>query len=94
LDLEALEESARLEASEGAYARAIQLLRAAVLEDPLHESSHVELMRCLWLDGRRTEALRVYRRLREVLASRLDVEPLAQTTRLYEAIRRDQAVAV
>jgi LuxR family transcriptional regulator, maltose regulon positive regulatory protein len=94
LYLVALEESARLEAAEGAYAHAVELLRAAVLADPLHESSSVELMRSLWLDGRRTEALRVYHRLRDVLATRLDVEPLAQTTRLYEAIRRDQAVAV
>jgi DNA-binding SARP family transcriptional activator len=94
LYLVALEESARLEATEGAYGRAVELLRTAVLEDPLHESSSVELMRSLWLDGRRTEALRVYHRLREVLAIHLDVEPLAQTTRLYEAIRRDQAVAV
>jgi LuxR family transcriptional regulator, maltose regulon positive regulatory protein len=94
LYLLALEESARLEAVEGAFGRAIDLLRMAVLEDPLHESSYVELMRSLWLDGRRTEALRVYHHLREILARRLDVEPQAQTTRLYEAIRRDQAVAV
>jgi LuxR family maltose regulon positive regulatory protein len=94
LYLVALEEAARLEAGDANYTRAIELLRTAVLEDPLHESSYVELMRCLWLDGRRTEALRVYHRLREVLARRLEVEPQAATTRLYEAIRRDQAVAV
>ena len=94
LFLQALEEGARLEVSKGNYAHAIELLRRAIQEDALHESSYVELMRCLWLDSRRTEALRVYQRLREVLARRLDVEPQAQTTRLYEAIRRDQAVAV
>lgn len=94
LYLVALEEGARLEATEGNYVRAIELLRAAVLEDPLHESSSVELMRMLWLDGRRTEALRVYHHLRDVLAKRLEVEPQAQTTRLYEAIRRDEAIAV
>jgi len=38
--------------------------------------------------------LRTYHRLCEVLARRLDVEPQAQTTRLYEAIRQDQALAV
>jgi LuxR family maltose regulon positive regulatory protein len=94
LYLVALEEAARLEESNGSYTRAIELLRAAVLEDPLHESSYTELMRCLWLDGRRTEALRVYHTLREVLQKRLEVEPQAQTTRLYEAIRHDQAIAV
>ena len=92
--LQALEEGARLEGSEGNYGRAIEYLREAILEDPLHESSSVELMRYLWLDGRRTEALRTYHRLRDVLARRLEVEPQAQTTRLYDAIRRDQVIAV
>ena len=50
-------------------------------------------MRNLSLAGRRTEALRIYHRLRDVLARRLDVEPQAQTVRLYEAIRCDQAMA-
>jgi DNA-binding SARP family transcriptional activator len=94
LYLVALEEGAQLEGAGGNYTRAIDLLRAAVHEDPLHESSYVELMRCLWLDGRRTEALRTYHHLRDILAKRLEVEPQAQTTRLYEAIRRDQAIAV
>jgi DNA-binding SARP family transcriptional activator len=94
LFLQVLEEGARLEASQGNYARAIDLLRKAVREDPLHESSYVDLMRYLWLAGQRTEALRTYHRLRDVLARRLEVEPQAQTTRLYEAIRRDEALAV
>src|SRR5262249_29446684 len=94
LYLLALEEGARLEASEANYPRAIELLRAAVTEDPLHESSYVELMRCLWLLGRGTGALRAYPQLKDIRARRLDVEPQAQTTRLYEAIRRDQAIAV
>jgi len=94
LFLQALEEGARVEGSEGNYSRAIDFLRRAILEDPLHESSYVELMRFQWVEGRRTEALRTYHRLRDVLARRLEVEPQAQTTRLYEAIRRDQAIAV
>jgi LuxR family transcriptional regulator, maltose regulon positive regulatory protein len=94
LYLLSLEEGAQLEAARRNYGRAIDLLRTAVHEDPLHESSYVELMRCLWLDGRRTEALRAYHYLRDILAKRLEVEPQAQTTRLYEAIRRDQAIAV
>jgi DNA-binding SARP family transcriptional activator len=94
LYLVGLEEGAALESTEGNYARAIELLRAAVLEDPLHESSYVELMRVLWLDGRRTEALRAYHRLSELLAKRLEVKPQARTTQLYEAIRRDEAIAV
>jgi len=89
-----LEEGARLEVAERNYGHAIDLLRRAILEDPLHESSYVALMRTLWIDGRRTEALRIYHRLRDVLAKHLEVAPQAQTTQLYERIRRDQAVAV
>jgi len=94
LYLQGLEESAQLESSAGNFDGAIELLRQAVVEDPLRESSYVELMRYLWIKGQRTEALRTYHRLREVLVRRLDVEPQAQTARLYEAIRQDQALAV
>jgi LuxR family transcriptional regulator, maltose regulon positive regulatory protein len=93
LYLEVLEQGARLEAAQGNSERAIDLLRSAIAEDPLHESSYAELMRRLWSDGRRTEALRVYHRLRDVLNKRLEIEPQAQTKQLYEAIRRDQALA-
>ena len=94
LYLHALEEAARLEHLAGNEAGAIELSRSAIREDPLHEASYVELMRSLWLSGRRTDALREFQRLREILAKRLDVEPQAQTTELYEAIRRDSAIAV
>ncbi len=94
LYLDVLEELARIEASQNNFHCSSELLRKATIEDPLHESSYVELMRNLWLEGRRTEALRVYACLRDILARRLDVEPQPQTNRLYEAIRRDQARAI
>jgi two-component SAPR family response regulator len=94
LYLQALEEAAHLESLAGDFDRAIELLRQAVIEDPLREGSYVELMRFLGIKGQRTEALRTYHRLREVLARRLDVEPQAHTTRLYEAIRQDHVLAV
>ena len=94
LYLQVLEEGAQVESSAGDLDQAIELLRQAVSEDPLRESSYVELMRNLWIRGQRTEALRTYHRLREVLGRRLDVEPQAQTVRVYEAIRQDNALAV
>jgi LuxR family maltose regulon positive regulatory protein len=94
LYLQALEDSAKLEGSVGNYAAAIELSRCAIREDPLHENSYVELMRALWLSGRRTDALREYHHLRDLLAKRLEVEPQAQTTQLYDAIRRDTAIAI
>jgi DNA-binding SARP family transcriptional activator len=88
-----LQETARLEARQQHYVRAIEHLRTAIQEDPLHESSYVDLMRYLTLDGRRTEALRVYFDLRTILKKTLDVEPQAQATCLYDAIRAGEAAA-
>jgi DNA-binding SARP family transcriptional activator len=93
LFVDALDAAAELEGGQGAHDRAIDLLRRAVLEDPLRERSYSQLMREHWLSGRRTEALRVYNNLREALARSLDIEPRAGTTRLYEAIRRDDRSA-
>jgi DNA-binding SARP family transcriptional activator len=45
LFLEVLEEAAGTESSDGNFHRAIELLRLATVEDPLRESSYVELMR-------------------------------------------------
>jgi DNA-binding SARP family transcriptional activator len=93
LFVDALESAADLEGGQGAHDRAVELLRRAVLEDPLRERSYNHLMRELWLGGRRIEALRVYNDLRESLARALDLEPRTATTRLYEAIRRDERSA-
>jgi DNA-binding SARP family transcriptional activator len=89
----ALEAAAELESAHGAHDRAVDYLRRAILEDPLRERSHSHLMRELWLGGRRVEALRAYDHLRQALARTLDIKPHARTTRLYEAIRRDQQSA-
>jgi len=89
----ALDATAELEAGHGAHDRAVDHLRRAVLEDPLRERSYSQLMRELWLGGRRVEALRIYDNLRQTLARALDIKPHARTTRLYEAIRRDQRSA-
>lgn len=93
LFLSALEVAAELESAQGAHDRAVDLLRRSVLEDPLREGSYSQLMRELWLGGRRFEALRAYNNLRESLARALDIAPQARTTRLYEAIRRDERMA-
>ena len=93
LFVDALDSAAELEAGQGAHDRAVDLLRRAVLEDPLRERSYSQLMRQLWLSGRRIEALRVYNDLRDALARALDIEPRARTTRLYETIRCDERSA-
>ena len=90
--LQALEDAARLYGARGDHTRAIELLKRAVREDPLRESSALQLMEWLALKRDKAEALRVYGRLRDVLASRLQLEPDPQITALYHAIRRDRSV--
>jgi LuxR family maltose regulon positive regulatory protein len=90
--LQALEDAAGLHGARGEYGRAVELLRRAAREDPLRESSTLQLMASLWRKGDAAEALRVYCRLRDVLASRLQLEPDPEITALYHAIRRDRSV--
>jgi LuxR family transcriptional regulator, maltose regulon positive regulatory protein len=85
--LQALEEAARLYGARGEYMRAVELLRRGVREDPLRESSVMQLMEWLWRNGEQAEAVRVYVRLREQLATRLQLEPDPKVTQLYLAIR-------
>jgi LuxR family transcriptional regulator, maltose regulon positive regulatory protein len=89
--LQALEDSARLHGAGREYSQAVELLKRAIREDPLRESSTRQLMEWLWRKGEPTEALRAYGRLQEVLARRLQLEPEPTVTALYEAIRRNRA---
>jgi DNA-binding SARP family transcriptional activator len=89
--LQGLEDAARLYGSGAEYGRAIGLLCRAVREEPLRESGYIQLMECLWRKGDHAEAVRLYLRLREVLADKLQLEPKPEATALYDAIRRDRA---
>jgi DNA-binding SARP family transcriptional activator/ActR/RegA family two-component response regulator len=91
LYLQSLEEASEVYAAGGQYARAVELLCQVIREDPLRERAYPALMRYLWLERKHVEALRVYQRLRDVLASALEVAPDAEATQLSEAIRRDRA---
>ena len=90
--LQALEDAAQLHAAHGNHTRGIELLKRATREDPLRESSVQQLMEWLSLKRDKAEALRAYTRLRDLLASRLQLEPDPKTTALYHAIRRDRPV--
>ncbi len=54
--------------------------------DPLHEPAHRALIRLYAERGDRAEALAQYRECVRTLSRELGVPPLAETTRLYEAI--------
>ncbi len=56
--------------------------------DPLQEEAHADMMRALALTGDRTAALRQYEVCRKLLKTELGLEPNAETTVLFESIRR------
>jgi DNA-binding SARP family transcriptional activator len=88
--LQALEDAAQLYNTRGEYGRAVDLLKRAVREDILRESTTMQLMELLWRTGEHAQALRIYLRLQDALESQLHLEPDAKVTALYEAIRRDR----
>lgn len=63
-------------------------LRTLVAGEPLDEATHAQLMRVLGAAGRRSEALALYRQLRERLIEELGVEPCEAVQRLHhDALR-------
>ncbi|MEM7114409.1 MAG: BTAD domain-containing putative transcriptional regulator [Chloroflexota bacterium] len=70
--------------------RAITYARRLLAIEPLHEQSHQNLMRLLVQQGQRTAALAQYETCRQLLADELAVEPLPETTALFEQIRRGE----
>jgi predicted ATPase/DNA-binding SARP family transcriptional activator len=77
-----------------AYEAAIAHARRWVAIDPLHEPAQRELMKLYALAGQRAAALRQYQECARVLKQELDVEPLAETTQLFEAIKANQLPAL
>jgi DNA-binding SARP family transcriptional activator len=63
-------------------------LRALVSSDPLDEGSHAQLMQVLGSAGRRSEALALYRQLRERLIEELGLEPCEQVQQLHYDLLR------
>jgi predicted ATPase/DNA-binding SARP family transcriptional activator len=81
-----LVELARLSEDAGDHAAAAAALQQAVLEEPLHEHAHRELMRIYALTGRRQRALAQFHLLRESLRREVEDEPDETTRRLYRDI--------
>ncbi|MFN8446045.1 MAG: BTAD domain-containing putative transcriptional regulator [Caldilineaceae bacterium] len=69
------------------WPQVIALAQQSLRHDPLQETLHQALMRAYHEQGQRTEALRQYETLRTLLKQELDVEPMAETTSLYQSIR-------
>ncbi|WP_158088606.1 AfsR/SARP family transcriptional regulator [Thermoactinospora rubra] len=74
----------------GDHAAAVRELRALVEEHPFREDLWQRLMVALHRCGRKAEALRAYRELREQLVSELGVEPGAGVRRALQEILADE----
>ncbi|MGH8578560.1 MAG: AfsR/SARP family transcriptional regulator [Gammaproteobacteria bacterium] len=61
--------------------------------DPAEEEAYYHMMHLHWTAGRRVQALRLYRRCKQVLSEELGVQPCERTQRLYEHIRLPPSVA-
>jgi DNA-binding SARP family transcriptional activator len=72
----------RLERTE----EAMDAFRSVLLEDPLQEKIHVEVMRLYAAQGRRDLVRRQYDRLCSMLLDELGVEPLTDTTKEYHRL--------
>ncbi len=64
----------------------IHYARRLLAIDPLSERAHRQLMRLYGQSSRRTRALAQFEELRNLLNQELGVEPLAETTTLYQSI--------
>ncbi|HST84706.1 MAG TPA: BTAD domain-containing putative transcriptional regulator [Kineosporiaceae bacterium] len=76
----------------GEYSLLTMELRPLIREYPLAERLHGYLMLALYREGRQSEALEVYRRLRTVLSDELGVEPTEPLRALQVAILRQDPV--
>ncbi len=70
----------------GEHRMGIQYARRLLAVDPLSESAHRGLMELYALTGRRNRALVHFEKLRNLLNEELGVEPLEETTALYQSI--------
>ncbi|MDP9350493.1 MAG: tetratricopeptide repeat protein, partial [Chloroflexota bacterium] len=73
--------------------KAIEALHSVILNEPLHEEAHRELMSLYARAGQRDRALRQYQRLAEGLRRDLGTDPDAATQLLYQQISSDHPAA-
>ncbi|MBL7253325.1 AfsR/SARP family transcriptional regulator [Paractinoplanes lichenicola] len=90
LRLSASERRFDVELELGAGSAIVVELTVLTSENPYRERLHGQLMRALSGSGRKADALKVFRELRDTLVTDLGIEPGAELTELQQAILRDQ----
>jgi non-specific serine/threonine protein kinase len=70
------------------YERAIETARRILVVDPANENAHQHLMFCYLMTGNRSAALQQYEECKRALQEELGVEPMPETTALYERIKQ------
>lgn len=86
LRLTATEELIAANLARGSYDSAISEARTHLCDHPLREQVWRHLMLAYWSSGRQAEALETYRRLRDLLADELGVDPGAEVRDLHARI--------
>ncbi|MFI1170857.1 AfsR/SARP family transcriptional regulator [Streptomyces melanogenes] len=89
--MQALEWRCDAELRRGRHEGLLPELSRLVVEFPLREAFHVQLMRVLHRSGRRAEALAAYHRLRRTLIDEMGVEPGPDAAAAYQHILVDDA---
>jgi DNA-binding SARP family transcriptional activator len=95
--LQKMQTAALLELSEraetrGDWAEALVWQQQLLALEPLFERTHQQVMRLLYLLGRREDALRQFGRCQQLLQAELGLEPLPETRLLAERIRSAQGL--
>ncbi len=88
LCLEVIAGTAAIHARQGRFEEAVRLCRRGLVMEPCRETLHRALMLYLHQIGRRSSALRQYRRCCALLAREFGVDPLPTTQALYQRILR------
>lgn len=77
-------------ATSGDTEQAVHLCEQVLRRDRCYEEAYQILMRAYARGGSRSQALRSYARCIQALQDDLGIEPLPETTRLYERIKRNE----
>jgi DNA-binding SARP family transcriptional activator len=93
LSLQALESLCEHLTTQGRLRQALEVGLAAFAREPLRETPHRLLVRIHLVDGNAFDAIRQFRLYRDLIRTRIGIEPSAQMLDLVHGLVRDEADA-